>query len=131
MSDRDTETGTVSEPGRAPPSVAFNQAMVAVAQRRKDLAEAIRNHDFEAVEYTARSATNLWLAGRVACRRLLQRSLVASLYHDSTRKLLEENYMALLDLFAEATATIEVPGMIKVLRELRGTLTDAMARPLV
>jgi len=117
-------------PSRAEPNVAFRQTMTAVQTRYGQLETLIENHDFESVEYTARNAANIFLAGRAACRRLIERGKESSPYIDAARRLLEENYMALLELFARATKTIAVPRTRKVLQELRATLMSAMARPL-
>jgi hypothetical protein len=72
----------------------------------------------------------MWLTGRAACRRLIERSAPSSLYADAARRLLEDHYMTLLELFERATRTIDVPRMRRALRELRGTLMTAMAHPL-
>jgi hypothetical protein len=72
----------------------------------------------------------MWLAGRAACRRLIERSAASSPFADAARRLLEDNYMALLELFERATRTIDAPRMRRVLGELRGTLMIAMAHPL-
>jgi hypothetical protein len=130
MNDSDLKRKDAS-PKRAEPNEAFRQAMIGVETRCRDLATAIENHDFEAVEYIAREAMNMWLTGRVACRRFIERAKESSPYADAARSLLEENYMTLLELFACAAKTIEVPRMQRVLHELRGTLMAAMARPLL
>jgi hypothetical protein len=116
--------------GRAGISVAFGQAMTGVKTRCGQLAALITAHDFDGVEYTAREAANMWLTGRAACRRFIQRSEASSPYADAARGLLEENYMMLLELFERATCTIDVPRMRRALRELRSTLMVAMAHPL-
>lgn len=114
----------------ATPSVAFNQAMAAVWQRGEELHAKIRSLDYEGVVRAARSAVNLWLAGRVALRRLLARTRDLTPYGNVARSLLEERYMALLVLFEHAARMIEVPALIAVLQDLRGILASAIAEPL-
>jgi hypothetical protein len=80
------------------------------------------------VTYLAHNAVNLWLAGRVAYRRIVEHSKEASPIGDAARSLLEANYMALLEQFARATTTIAVPRMQTRLRDLRETLAAAMAQ---
>lgn len=111
-------------------SAAFTQAMTGVATRRQQLAAAISDHDFEGVMSLARIATDLWLAGRAACRRLAERNRNRSPYIEAARALLEKNYMDLLETFAQATRTIAVPRMARLLAELRATLMRVMAEPL-
>lgn len=119
-----------SAPVRIDTSAAFGQAMIGVKTRCNQLAASIAEHDFESVEYSARDAANMWLTGRAACRRLVERSATSSPYADAARRLLEDNYMTLLELFERATRTIDVPRMRRALGELRGTLMTAMAHPL-
>jgi hypothetical protein len=109
----------------------FGQAITGVKTKCRQLAMSINAHDFEGVEYTARDATSQWLTGRAACRRLIERSATSSPYADAARRLLEDHYMTLLELFGRATRTIEVPRMRRALAELRGTLMTAMAHPLL
>lgn len=116
--------------GRIDASAVFGQAMIGVKTRCGQFAASITAHDFENVEYIARDATSMWLTGRAACRRLMERSTTSSPYADAAQRLLEDNYMTLLELFERATRTIDVPRMRRALRELRGTLMTAMAHPL-
>ena len=120
--------GAASERGDT--SAAFGQDMTGVKTRCGQLAASITAHDFEDVEYTARDATRMWLTGRAACRRLIECSATSSPYANAARRLLEDNYMTLMELLERATRTIDVPRMRRALRELRGTLMTAMARPL-
>jgi hypothetical protein len=126
-----TEKSIKSDTERIGASSAFGQAMTGVKTRCRQLAMAINAHDFENAEYAARDAASMWLTGRVACRRLIERSATSSPYADAARRLLEDRYMTLLELFGCATRTIEVPRLRKALAELRGTLMTAMARPLL
>jgi hypothetical protein len=116
--------------GRADTSAVFGQAMTGVKTRCGQLATSISAHDFDGVEYIARDAANMWLIGGAACRRFAQRGAASSPYADAARRLLEDNYMMLLELFERATRTIDVPRMRRALRELRSTLMTAMANPL-
>ena len=129
MSDFDDKAERTS-PGRADPSVAFRQAMTGVQARCAQMARSIDNHDFENAEYMARNASNFWLAGRVACRRLVASRNGASPYIDAARQLLEANYMRLMELLVRAAQTIEVPRLHGALAEIRDTLVAAMAQPL-
>jgi len=117
-------------PERTDTNAVFGQAMTGVRARCEQLATLINAHNVDGVEHTARDAANMWLTGRAACRRLIQRSAASSPYADAARRLLEENYMILLALFERATRTIDVPRMRRALRELRGTLMAAMSHPL-
>lgn len=127
MSDNSTEAVSPVSIGSG---AAFGQAMIGVKTRCGELATSIGAHDFEGIEYTARDAADMWLMGRAACRRLLERSATASPYAEAARRLLEENYIALLELFDRATRTIDVPRTRRALAELRSILTTAMAHPL-
>lgn len=119
-----------TQPGRAQPNVAFQHAMDGAKSRISQLSVAINNHDFEEVEYLAREAANMWLTGRAACRRLLERAKPSSPYGMSARELLQSSYTSLLEMYGRAEKTIEVPRMRRVLDELRGTLEAANATPL-
>ena len=128
MSDQSSSSAR-ADGGRADPSIAFRQAMAAVETRCIQLSTSIDNHDFEDTEYTAQGAANVWLAGRVACRRLLERTNPASPYGDAARKLLDINGTAILALMKRAVITIEVPEMQRTLGELSRMLTTAMSEP--
>ena len=129
MSDSNVRPGAVA-PARVDTGAVFGQAMTGVKTRCRELAVSIDEHDFENVEFTARDAANMWLTGRAACRRIIERSATSSPYADAARRLLEDHYMTLLELFERATRTIDVPRMRRALGELRGTLMTAMAHPL-
>lgn len=119
-----------TQPGRTEPNVVFARAMYAVETRRHHLAVAIDMRDSEAIAHTARSAADIWLAGRSACRRLIARSNSPSPYADAARRLLDENYMTLMELFARATRVIAIPRTQKVMQEVRAMLMTAMASPI-
>jgi hypothetical protein len=104
--------------------------MLAVKAKCGELATAIAAHDFEGVVIIAREATNMWFTGRSGCRRLVERSPMSSPHSDAARRLLEETYMSLLELFEQAVRTIEVPRMRRTLGELRVSLVTAIAQPL-
>ena len=129
MNDHDDKTEKALP--RAEPDIAFRQAMAGVRTRCAQLTTLIGDHDFEGVEYTARNAADIWLAGRAACRRLIARGKESSPYVDAARRLLEANYIALLELLTRARTTIDVPQMRRALEEVRATLATAMAQPLV
>jgi hypothetical protein len=105
--------------------------MVTVQGYARELAIGIADGDSRRIEELARASTDIWLAGRSAYRRLLETSKIVSPYMDAARILLEENYMTLLGLFSRAARAMEGPGLRKVIHELRGTLTAAMAVPLL
>jgi hypothetical protein len=113
------------------PSIAFRQAMLTMTDRCCRLRSAINRQDWEGVEYAAQHAVNAWLAGRTACGQILQQMNEPSPYAEAACRLLESNYMSLLELFAQATKTLHVPEMWEALRDLRGTLMSAMAQPFV
>lgn len=118
-----------SEP--AAPSVAFTCAMTAVETRCEHMAGRIDAHDVDGFVHAARCATNLWLAGRSACRRVLARGNGASRYGEAARSLLEQRYMALLDLFALADQVMPLAQLRSTLSVLHHMLTSAMKLPLV
>jgi hypothetical protein len=130
MNDDDNaeEQGAASQ--RSESSLALTRAIVGTRTRCKDLAFAIDAHDFEGVQNNARDAVIMWLTARAACRRLLTRVKEASPFSDAARRELEEHYMAILDLFGRAVATIAVPELRATLEGLRGMLTTAIALPL-
>ena len=130
------ETSTIKRQSEVPahpvvPNDRFGKCMTDVHGRCLALAEAIGNHDFEAVQLIAREAVRGWIAGRAACRKFLAGTKQPSPYAESARELLEQRYMDLLELFLTATAAIAVPAMERTLRELRATLTAANAQPLI
>jgi hypothetical protein len=108
----------------------FGRAMIGVNTKCRELAAAIEAHDFEGVVIIAREATNMWFTGRSGCRRLVESSTTSSPHSDAARRLLEETYMRLLELFEHAARTIDVPRMRRVLGELRVALVTAIAQPL-
>jgi len=130
MTNDDPKSDAPSPKWSPAPNDAFTQAMSGVKTRCQHLATAINDHDFEGVMSLAQSATNMWLAGRAACRRLAKRNKLRSPYIEAARLLLEQNYIAILKMFVHATTLIAVPRMARVLADMRGTLMQAMAEPL-
>jgi hypothetical protein len=112
-------------------SAVFGRTMSGIRAHCKQLAASIQSCDTASVERIASDAASMWLRGRAACRRLIERCAASSPFAQAARRLLEDNYMTLLELFECATRTIHVPGTRNVLRGLRGLLMTAMARPLV
>ena len=108
----------------------FGQAMIGVNTKCGELAAAIAAHDFEGVVYVAREATRMWFTGLTKCSRLVELSSTSSPHADAARRLLEETYMRLLELFEQAARTIDVPRMRRALAELRVSLVTAIAQPL-
>jgi hypothetical protein len=104
--------------------------MSGVEDRCRQLRAAVERHDFEEVEYLAQSATNVWLAGRSACRRLIEQAEELSPYVNTARRLLETNFNSILEQFAHATATIAVPSMHEAIAQLRTTLVVAHGQSL-
>lgn len=127
MSDFDQEKIT---PGRATPSVAFRRAMTDVETRCNDLATLLDNHDFGQLEHTVRSAANLWLAGRAAYRRLVERDTEANPDVGAARQLLESTYLTLLNLLKRAHTLIDGHPARSMLDDVRITLVTAMAQPV-
>lgn len=72
-----------------------------------------------------------WLAGRAACRRLIEGMKEMSPYALAARTVLETNYIALLELFAHAAKTIAVPGMRRKLEQARATMMAANEQALL
>jgi hypothetical protein len=109
---------------------AFGQTMIGVETLCGRLAMAIAAHDFDRVIHSAREATSMWFTGHAACRRFVERSTTSSPHADAARRLLEENYMKLLELFEQAARTIDVPRMRRTLGDLRVTLVTSIAQRL-
>jgi hypothetical protein len=128
MSDFDGDSERTS-PGRAAPDIAFRQAMAGVMARCDHLTTLLDNRDFGQVEYTMHNAVNLWLTGRAACRRLVERK-EAPRHVGDARQLLESSYMALLDLLKRAHTLIDKHETRNALDDLRITLVGAMTQPL-
>ena len=128
MAKNDVEIDSIT-PARVDTS-AFGQAMIGVRTKCGELATRIEAHDFEGVVIIAREAVNMWFTGLSGCRRLVQRTPTSSPHSDAARRLLEETYMRLLELFEQATRTIDVPRMRRTLGDLRVSLVTAIAQPL-
>jgi hypothetical protein len=129
MGDFDSK-GEATSPGRPAPNISFRENMLGIQTRFKQLVRSIDDHDLEAVEHTARSATSHWIAGYHACRRLVATNNTASLYVQTACELLEANYVRLLELLDCATATIKVPRLHGGIARLRAQLVATMAEPL-
>lgn len=104
--------------------------MTDVETRCNDLVTLLDNHDFGQVEHTVRSAANLWLAGRAAYRRLVERDTEASPDVGAARQLLESTYLTLLNLLKRAHTLIDEHPTRSMLDDVRITLITAMAQPL-
>lgn len=119
-----------TSPGRAAPSIAFAQAMAGVAARRSQISISLNSQEFAQIEHDFRSAANLWLAGRSACRRLMANGLEATPDAKAAMDLLNENYRALLELLARTYKAIEELSVRKSLDDVRMSIVKAMAQPL-
>ena len=128
MSNQSSGSADASD-GRASNSIAFNNAMAAVDTRCAQLRVSLHKRDCEGVEHTAQGATNAWLAGRVACRRM-ERANPGSPYSFAACKLLDTKGTTILLLMKRACSAIEAPNMQKVLEDLRRMVATAMSEPL-
>ena len=137
MSDDSREGNDLATEAQRPaqrprePREAFQHEIAAVELMLRQCAGAIDDHDFEAVQYLAEHAAAHWLASRVECRCVLQGIKEASPYALAMRTALDNNYMALLELFRRATETIAVPGMKQRVDRARAALVAANAKPLL
>lgn len=129
MSDFDSHQEKTS-PGRAAPNIAFGQAMTAVAARCSQIAISLDSQDLGQVAHVFRSAANLWLAGRSACRRLVGNDRDTTPDARAAMALLNESYVGLLELLARAYKVVEELDVRKVLDDVRLMLVTAMAEPL-
>lgn len=116
-----------TRPGRASPDVAFRRAMAGVTTRCSDLATMLDNGAFGQVEHTARSAVNLWLTARIACRRLSEREAACNPAGDA-QHLLGASYAALLDLLKRAYTLIDSHETKSAIDNLRITLVSTMSQ---
>ena len=116
-------------PGRASPDVAFRRAMAGVTTRCSDLTTMLDNGAFGQVEHTARSAVNLWLTARIACRRLGEHEAARNPAGDADQ-LLRASYEALLHVLKRAHTLGGNPETKGVIDDLRITLVAAMSHML-
>lgn len=127
MSDSEPEQTT---PGRAAPSVAFDRAMTGVDTRCTHLTTLLDMRDLERVEHVVRSSANLWLAGRAAYRRLVERDDATSPHVVAARRRLDSSYLLLLNLLRRAHALIPDHAMRSKLDDVRIELVTAAAQPI-
>jgi hypothetical protein len=127
MSDFEPEQTT---PGRAAPSVAFDRAMAGVDTRCNDLTAVLDSGDLGHVEHAARSAVNLWLTGRSACRRIVERERPNSQQVAVARQRLNTAYARLLDLLGRAYACAGDHTTRSQLDDVRIELVTAAAQPI-
>lgn len=127
MSDSEQEQAV---PGRAVPSVAFDRAMTGVDTRCQHLTTLLDMRDLERVDHVVRSAANLWLAGRAACRRLVERAEVTSPDVMAARRRLDSSYLLLLNLLKRAHTLIPDHATRIKLDDVRIELVTAAAQPI-
>lgn len=128
LGDASTHEASISQ--RTAPSRVFQRAMSAVKERCEQMAHQLRDGDSVDFAHAAQSATDLWFAGRSACRRILVDVKEASPYSHVARSFLETHCMVLLKLFAQATETMPSARLKEVLSILHQRLTGAMSEPL-
>lgn len=127
MSDSEPEQTT---PGRAAPSVAFDRAMAGVDTRGQHLTTLLDTRDLDRVDHVVRSAANLWLAGRAAYRRLVDRDHATSPHVAAARQRLDSGYLLLLNLLKRAHTLIADHAMRSKLDDVRIELVQAAAQPI-
>ena len=130
-SNRDLDVPASEVQHQSDPRAMFRHEIETVESLRGHCARAIDDHDFEAVQHIADDAATHWLDGRSACRRLLEGMKETSPLALAARTVLETNYMALLDLFAHAAKTIDVPSMRQRLERARAAIMTANEQALV
>lgn len=112
---------------RAAPRIAFDRAMQAVSQRLEQLDGAIARREVEEVEYLARGAVNVWLAGRVAFKRFVKRNRYESKQVQELQQDLLGRYDLILDHLQLASKRLLSPQLEVVFVELRQTIVAALA----
>ncbi len=127
MSDFDTEPTT---PRRAAPSVAFDRAMTAVDTRCTYLTSLLDGSDLARIEQVARSAANLWLTGRSALRRLVERDRAACPQVAEARQRLDASYVRLLRVLRRAHSEARDLSTRTQLDDVRIDLVTAAAKPI-
>jgi hypothetical protein len=115
-------------PGRATPSIAFDRAMAGVDTRCSQLTTLLDLGDLDRVEYVARSAVNVWLAGSAAYRRLVQHHGPTIAEVKATRQRLDVMYLQQLDVMKRAYALLEGHPSHNTLDDLRMQLVTAAAQ---
>jgi hypothetical protein len=110
---------------RPEPRAAFDLAMETLHRRRERLAASIHHGDVEDVEQTARNAVNVWLAGRAALRRLVEKVDATIPHLAAARGLLEASRRALLEVLALAATTLAGERLHRSLTEVRAILVSA------
>lgn len=113
------------------PNVALRQAVTGVLTFCRQLAQAIDDHDFEAVEGAAAKAVNLWLSARRACRRLVTDSDHPSPLMYVAIETIEDTYRRLVVLFRRAIQELGVPRTSRALAALRTEMDVARGEPLL
>jgi len=111
-------------------SGAFHRAMAAAMRRCREITRATERADWASVADEARHGVNLWLAGRVACRRLVAVLPDRSNYAESARRYLEDVYVIMTEALRDASWRDGASEITGVLAELRGVLRRAVGRPL-
>lgn len=127
MSDLDNDPPA---PGRAAPSVAFDRAMTGVETRCNHATMLLDMQDLARVEYVVRSATNLWLTGRAAYRRLVERDSATSSAAREARQRLDSMYVRLLEVLRRAHTLIHDHATRSKLDDARIELVTAAAQPI-
>lgn len=127
MSNLEPEPTT---PGRAAPSVAFDRAMAGVDTRCSDLTTLLDRGHLDSLEHVARSAANLWLTGRSAYRRLVERDRATSPHVVAARQRLESTYAQLLEVLGRAYARAPDHTTRSRLDDVRIEIVTTAAHPI-
>jgi hypothetical protein len=127
MSDFESEPTT---PGRATASIAFARALTGVDTRCGHITTLLDMGDLARVPHVARSAANLWLTGRAAYRRLVEREPAKSPPVEAARRRLEAAYLLLLNLIKRARAASQEHAPQSDLDDIRLEIVTAAAHPI-
>lgn len=127
MSDSEPEQ---TPPGRAAPCVAFDRAMAGVETRCSDLTSLLDRGDLDRLDHVARNAANLWLTGRSAYRRLVERDPATSPHVVVARQRLESAYAQLLQVLRRAYKQASDHTTRSQLDDVRHDLVTAAAQPI-
>jgi hypothetical protein len=127
VSNFDTEPAT---PSRAAPSLAFDRAMTAVEARCTYLTSLLDGAHLTRIEQVARSAAHLWLTGRSALRRQIERDRTPSPHVAEARQRMDETYARLLAVIRRAYSKAPDLSTRSQLDTLWIDLVTATAKPI-
>jgi hypothetical protein len=111
-------------------SVAFDHALRDCEKRCARLTNLIGRREFDHVVDIARSAGDLWLTGRAAYRRIVDREPANSPTAETARARLDGSFLHLLDVLRRACAQSRSHAIQSRLDDLRIELITAAAEPI-